>query len=51
MRELTDLGKTFEDGMDISRVETALRQVGIALRDEQGQFRDLEKVLTEIGMS
>lgn len=51
MRELTDLGKTFEDGMDISRVETALRQVGIALRDEQGQFRDLEQVLTEIGMS
>jgi len=51
MRELTDLGKTFEDGMDISRVETALRQVGIALRDDQGQFRDLEKVLTEIGMA
>ena len=49
MRELTDLGKTFEDGMDISRVETALRQVGVALRDEQGQFRDLELVLTELG--
>jgi TP901 family phage tail tape measure protein len=51
MRELTDLGKTLEDGMDVSRVETALRQVGIALRDENGQFRDLEKVLTEIGMA
>jgi hypothetical protein len=49
MRELTDLGKTFEDGMDISRVETALRQVGVALRDEQGQFRNLELVLTELG--
>jgi TP901 family phage tail tape measure protein len=51
MRELTDLGKTLEDGMDVSRVETALRQVGIALRDQNGQFRDLEQVLTEIGMS
>ncbi len=49
MRELTDLGKTFEDGMDISRVEMALRQVGIALRDEEGQFRSLELVLTELG--
>lgn len=49
MRELTDLGKTFEDGMDISRVETALRQVGVALRDENGQFRNLELVLTELG--
>jgi TP901 family phage tail tape measure protein len=49
MRELTDLGKTFEDGMDISRVEMALRQVGVALRDEQGQFRNLELVLTELG--
>jgi TP901 family phage tail tape measure protein len=49
MRELTDLGKTFEDGMDISRVETALRQVGVALRDDQGQFRNLELVLTELG--
>jgi TP901 family phage tail tape measure protein len=50
MRELTDLGKTFEDGMDINRVEVALRQVGVQLRDSSGQFRDMEKVLTEIGM-
>jgi len=50
MRELTDLGKTFEDGMDINRVETALRQVGVALRDESGQFRNLEDVLTDIGV-
>ncbi len=50
MRELTDLGKTFEDGMDISRVEVALRQVGVALRDSSGQFRDMESVLTDVGM-
>jgi len=50
MRELSDLGKTFEDGMDINRVETALRQVGVALRDESGQFRNLENVLTDVGM-
>jgi len=50
MRELTDLGKTFEDGMDINRVEVALRQVGVALRDSSGQFRDMEQVLTDVGM-
>lgn len=50
MRELSDLGKTFEDGMDINRVETSLRQVGVALRDESGQFRNLEDVLTDVGM-
>jgi TP901 family phage tail tape measure protein len=49
MRELTDFGKTLEDGMDISRVEGALRQVGIALRDQSGQFREMEDVLTDIG--
>jgi TP901 family phage tail tape measure protein len=49
MRELTDLGKTLEDGMDVSRVDTALRQIGVNLRDTNGQFRDMEDVLTEVG--
>jgi TP901 family phage tail tape measure protein len=49
MRELTDLGKTLEDGMDVSRVDTALRQVGVNLRDTNGQFRDMEDVLIEVG--
>jgi TP901 family phage tail tape measure protein len=50
MRELTDLGKTFEDGMDLNRVETALKQVGVQLRDSTGQFREMQNVLTEVGM-
>ena len=49
MRELTDYGKTLEDGMDLNRVETALRQVGIQLRDTNGTFRDMESVLKEVG--
>jgi TP901 family phage tail tape measure protein len=49
MRELTDLGKTLEDGMDVSRVDTALRQIGVNLRDSNGQFRDMQDVLTEVG--
>ena len=51
MRELTDLGKTLEDGMDVNRVERALGQVGISLRSANGQFRDMQDVLTEVGMA
>jgi TP901 family phage tail tape measure protein len=49
MRELTDIGKTFEDGMDVNRVEGSLRSVGVALRDANGEFRDLDDVLIEVG--
>lgn len=50
MRELTDLGKTMEDGMDVNRVDTALRQIGVSLRNASGEFRDMESVLTEVGL-
>ena len=49
MRELTDYGDTLEDGTDINRVEAALNNVGVALRDSNGEFRDLDDVLTELG--
>lgn len=49
MRELTDYGKTLEDNVDVNRVEKALGNIGVELRDESGQFRDLEEVLTEVG--
>jgi len=50
MREITDLGKTLEDGMDVSRVEGALRNIGVQLRDSAGQFRDMGSVISEVGM-
>lgn len=49
MRELTDIGRVMEDGMDVNRVETALASVGVALRDANGQFRNLDQVLIEVG--
>lgn len=49
MRELTDYGKTLEDGMDLNRVDSALKQVGIRLTDANGNFRDMEEVLKEVG--
>lgn len=41
---------TSEDGeTDVNAVETALKSVGIALRDSQNQLRDLDDVLSELG--
>lgn len=49
MRELTDYGKTLEDGMNVNRVEKALSYIGVKLRDVNGKFRSMETVLTEVG--
>lgn len=35
--------------LDASKVETALKSVGVKLRDANGQFRDLDTVLIELG--
>lgn len=42
-------GENTEDGVDVNAVETALRSVNIALRDTQGQLRDLEEIFAELG--
>jgi hypothetical protein len=49
MRELTDIGKVMEDGMDVNRVDAALASVGVSLRDANGQFRNLDQVLIDVG--
>jgi len=49
LRELTDYGKTLEDGMDVNRVDKALGQMNVSLMDTNGQFRDMESVLTDLG--
>lgn len=42
-------GNNTEDETDVNDVETALKSVGIRLRDTNGQLRDLEEVLDELG--
>lgn len=42
-------GNNTEDDTDVNDVETALKTVGISLRDANGQLRDLEAVLDELG--
>lgn len=49
MRELTDYGKTLEDGASVNRVERALSSAGVELRSVTGEFRNLEDVFNDLG--
>lgn len=49
MREISDYGKTLEDGIDINQVEDGLAAVGIKLRDTEGELRSTQDVLDELG--
>ena len=49
MRELTDYGKTLEDGASVNRVEAALASAGIELRDVNGEFKNLDSIFNELG--
>lgn len=49
MSEIKSMGVTFEDGMDISRVDTALKAIGVELTNTQNELRDLDDVLMEVG--
>lgn len=49
MSQIADYGKALEDGVDLNRVETALKQANVALRDTEGNFRNLDDVLIETG--
>lgn len=42
-------GDNTEDNTDVNQVETALKSVGIALRDAKGELRDLEEIFDELG--
>ena len=43
-----EIGEIDGEIVDANKVETALRTVGIALRDTQGQFRNLDSVFIEL---
>jgi TP901 family phage tail tape measure protein len=49
MRQLTDIGTTIEDGVNVNRVEDSLKSIGVELRDANGFFRDLDDVLIDVG--
>ena len=44
----SEIGEVEGEIIDANKVETALRSIGVALRDTSGQFRDLDDVFLEI---
>lgn len=48
-QQIKEAGTTEEGDTDVNAVETALKSVGVSLRDEQGVLRDLGDVLDELG--
>lgn len=48
-QQIKEAGTTEDGDTDVNAVETALKSVGVSLRDEQGILRDLGDVLDELG--
>ena len=49
MQQVKMSGTTEDGETDVNQVETALKSVGVALRDAQGELRNLEDVFAELG--
>ena len=43
------LGKTLDDGTDLNKYSTALHKVGIEVKDTDGQLKDMDVILDEMG--
>lgn len=49
MQQVKDSGTTEDGDTDVNQVETALKSVGVQLRDVNGELRDLQDVFDELG--
>lgn len=47
-KDPAEIGEVEGEIVDANKVETALRSVGIALRDSEGQFRNLDEVFLDL---
>ena len=47
-KDPSEIGEVDGEIVDANAIETALRKVGVALRDTSGQFRDLDDVFLEL---
>ena len=47
-KDPSEIGEVDGEIVDANKIETALRSVGVALRDSSGQFRDLDDVFIEL---
>jgi hypothetical protein len=47
-KDPSEIGEVDGEIVDANKIETALRTVGVSLRDASGQFRDLDDVFLEL---
>lgn len=47
-KDPAEIGEVDGEVVDANKIETALRSVGVALRDTDGQFRDFDDVILEL---
>lgn len=47
-KPLDEIGEVDGEAVDANKIETALKSVGVALRDAKGEFRDLDDVFIEL---
>jgi len=43
------LGETLEDGTDLNKYSAALQSVGVSIKDENGELRDMDVILDDLG--
>ena len=44
-----NLGETLDDGTDLNKYSTALHKVGIEIKDTDGELKDMDDILDEMG--
>lgn len=49
MREMRDYGETLEGDVDVNNVETQLAYIDVKLKDTNGELRDTQDVLDDLG--
>ena len=47
-KDPSEIGEVEGEVVDANKIETALKSVGIALRDSEGNFRDFDDVVLDI---
>jgi len=43
------LGETLEDGTDLNKYSKALETIGVSIKDQNGELKDMDTILDEIG--
>ena len=44
-----NLGETLDDGTDLNKYSEALMKVGISIKDQNGEIKEMDKILDEMG--